>query len=1334
MAACVVGLLALLALTVHSAQRIADKQASVAKLMTLDERIDTFSSASDSLLLLGADPGLWQAYRTEALELQQALERLGETQPDANKAAHRTRVIAEAVESTLIGLDDATATPTRGIEPLDVPVRSRIAMQQIANHGVALDTALDTALSERRQAIQREGRRVGMTLAAAALLLGAACVLAFGLIHRRMALPARALVATLERIRAGETAARATGSGNDELSRVAQTLNTLLDERDTAESQLRDREQRLETALAELKSTRDRLVRAQAVARIGSWEVDLAAEQLEWSDQVFEIFGIDREDFAGTEEAFFEMVHPDDREWLERKRAEWLDRRGDLHVEHRIVRPDGEVRWVRARARVMTGTDGTPTHTTGTVQDITESVRQQAEIRQLQQLVEGGEDLCAIVDDAYRYRWANQAYLDHYGLTREEIQGRTMQEVLGTAYFRDEVKPRVDRCLAGDPQRFETERVFADTGSRKLLARYYPIDLPDAAPRRVAAVITDVTQIREAKAELARQARLLEIAGRAARFGGWSVDLHDDTCTWSDVTAEIHAMPHGYSPSVEEGIGFYAPEYRDRIRERFTACAEQGRPYDEELQIVDAQGRRRWVRAVGEPVRDEHGAIVRVQGAFQDISAGKELEFERQRLESRLAAMLESITDAFFAIDEQWRYTYVNTAAASWTGTPPDEMLGTSLWTQFPELTGTDIEAMLSKVMTERVPCSIETYYAPLKAWFDLRAYPWQEGVAVFFRDITEQRRMVERLKEQETELRKSREALEATLRHQQALINSLPAHIAVLDAYGNVIDVNDQWRHYGERNDNADAEFGVGRNYIAVCEQAVDNCAEEARQVAAGLREVLSGQAERFELEYPCHSPDHQQWFRVVFNRLGAEAGGGHGAVAMHVDVTERKLAELELERIAFEDPLTGLLSRTGFDQRLQALLDEGGWPSTGVVAMLDVVNLRDVNEAHGYAVGDRLLIELAGRLRDRAGSGGLVGRVAGDEFVVYAMPGAASSVEETLASVTNAVDRPFELDGVIVDIDVDAGYTPLNDARRPVENLIREAELALFENRAGPNSRARWVGFTAELNERVHERVQMTSELRHALDADEFELHFQPKVDLGDGRLLAAEALLRWQHPERGLQPPGRFIPVAEQSQLIGPIGNWALRAACRHLRDWQAGGLDVVRVSVNVSLVQFLLGDFPAEVRRALDDFGVSPASLSLEITESVFERHSEQLLAAMRELHDLGVRLSLDDFGTGYSSLLYLQRYPFDEVKIDRAFTAGLLDDRFSRDIVLSVMNVAEAIGAEVVAEGIESPEIAQALLRMGCRIGQGFHYSIPLEAEDFRWLLEKRSTLPLEANA
>jgi diguanylate cyclase (GGDEF)-like protein len=402
----------------------------------------------------------------------------------------------------------------------------------------------------------------------------------------------------------------------------------------------------------------------------------------------------------------------------------------------------------------------------------------------------------------------------------------------------------------------------------------------------------------------------------------------------------------------------------------------------------------------------------------------------------------------------------------------------------------------------------------------------------------------------------------------------------------------------------------------------------------------------------------------------------------------------------------------------------------------MLDVVNHHDINDVHGYEIGDLLLTALSRRLGDLVGETGLAGRSGGDEFVVFYPLPSEESPEAFLTRLEGVVDEPFVLDDgeIAIEIDLLIGFTTVDGRHRASETLIREAELALFEHRRSDSAGRRAIAYTSELDARTRRRIQLTAEMRRALDAEEFELHFQPKVDLADGSLISAEALIRWRHPERGLLSPGLFIPVAEQSQLIGPIGDWALRAACRLLSDWRRSRLDIIRVAVNVSQVQFMLGGFSAKVRSALEEFGVAPEHLSLEITESVFERHSDRLLSEILELKKLGVRLSLDDFGTGYSSLLYLQRYPFDEIKIDRGFVDRILEDDYSRDIVIAVMNLARALDAEVVAEGIESGDVAAALLDLGCSYGQGYYYSMPLESEDFGWLLRRRTRLPVASSS
>ncbi|GHE20354.1 EAL domain-containing protein [Halomonas urumqiensis] len=573
-------------------------------------------------------------------------------------------------------------------------------------------------------------------------------------------------------------------------------------------------------------------------------------------------------------------------------------------------------------------------------------------------------------------------------------------------------------------------------------------------------------------------------------------------------------------------------------------------------------------------------------------------------------------------------------------------------------------------------------------------------------------------------------ETLSGALATRRALIDSLPAHIALLDGDGKILDVNNQWRHFATLNDWKDTSAGIGSNYLTICRNATGDCSEQALETAEELEAVLAGDQDACTIEYPCHSPDQQRWFRMMATRLapGHDTEGFLGAVVMHVDISERKLAEIELTRQAYQDPLTGLANRLGFIGAFTRHLDRHGWHPQAIIALLDIREMRNVNDAHGYDIGDRLLIEMARRLETHFCDNTLIGRISGDQFIVFLPDDATSRPLERLDALADIFQRPVYLKDIVIEISARGSYTLLGEDERGAETLLHEVEIALHEIRQ--RDIKTFYRYNREMDRVAQERLDLTRDLRRALENDQFELHYQPKVDLATGTVKGCEALIRWLHPVRGMLMPGQFISVAEQSQLIGPIGDWVLFQACRHLRQWQDAGLDLVQVSVNVSVDQFRLGDFTHKVRDALETHAIDPAALTLEITESVFSDESELLRRQINDLHALGVRLSLDDFGTGYSSLLYLQQYPFDEIKIDMGFVRRILDDPLNRNIVSMILGISQVLGADTVAEGVENTAVRDALLELGCHIGQGYYYSMPLEVEDFRWLLEKHSRLPL----
>ena len=434
---------------------------------------------------------------------------------------------------------------------------------------------------------------------------------------------------------------------------------------------------------------------------------------------------------------------------------------------------------------------------------------------------------------------------------------------------------------------------------------------------------------------------------------------------------------------------------------------------------------------------------------------------------------------------------------------------------------------------------------------------------------------------------------------------------------------------------------------------------------------------------------------------------------------------AEERVRFLARHDVLTGALNaaslREGLAQACAAAAgaeratDTPAAPTGLAVLCIDLDRFSEVNDAHGRAAGDELLRQVAHRLRDVLRGADLLGRVAGDRFAVLQREVADSTAVKALAQrIVDSLAQPHRLPGLAGEITATAsvGAAIHGVDGDEADALLHAAELALQRAKAGGS--ARWSFYDAALDRLLQERRVLAHDLRDALARDALKLHFQPVFAAGDGqRLIGYEALARWPHPVRGFVPPSEFIPVAEETGQIEALGSWVLRSACREAASWP----QPLAVAVNLSPAQFRQpGAIVAEVRAALAASGLAPARLELEITESLLMSHTEQVLATLRELKALGVRIAMDDFGTGYSSLAYLWRFPFDKLKIDRAFTQGLGADGKVDVIVRSIVTLAHSLAIRVNAEGVETAEQREALLRHGCDELQGFLLGRPQPVE------------------
>ncbi|HEV8407704.1 MAG TPA: EAL domain-containing protein, partial [Sphingomicrobium sp.] len=404
----------------------------------------------------------------------------------------------------------------------------------------------------------------------------------------------------------------------------------------------------------------------------------------------------------------------------------------------------------------------------------------------------------------------------------------------------------------------------------------------------------------------------------------------------------------------------------------------------------------------------------------------------------------------------------------------------------------------------------------------------------------------------------------------------------------------------------------------------------------------------------------------------------------------------EQRITQLAFNDVLTGLPNRTMFHQQLEQLFRSAdGNGNLFALHCLDLDQFKVINDTLGHPAGDALLVEAAQRLRTAA-RGNFVGRLGGDEFVVLQSVGSDRDAIDRLArEILSAIAQPLTIDGNELVPSTSIGIAIASDDGHDGGTLLRNADLALY--RAKEAGRGTYAFFEESLNQRAQERRQLESDLRLALERDEFELHYQPLFDLEQNRICSFEALLRWNHPKRGLIPPADFVPVAEDTGLIVPIGAWVIREACALAAGWPGQ----IRVAVNVSPVQFHRGALHETILRALATTGLAPDRLEIEITESIFLEGSETTLRLLHALRALGVRVALDDFGTGYSSLSYLQSFPFDKLKIDRSFIHNLLTRDGASAIVHAITELANALGIETTAEGVEETAQLMELRAHGC---------------------------------
>jgi diguanylate cyclase (GGDEF)-like protein/PAS domain S-box-containing protein len=572
------------------------------------------------------------------------------------------------------------------------------------------------------------------------------------------------------------------------------------------------------------------------------------------------------------------------------------------------------------------------------------------------------------------------------------------------------------------------------------------------------------------------------------------------------------------------------------------------------------------------------------------------------------------------------------------------------------------------------------------------------------------ERELADSERSREQAVRDSRERL-------AQVIDTVPAMISAADSNGHCVFVN----AYKASFYGLDPGAIVGKNTAEAfgAEQdershTLDRLVFETGNAMPAFEEEIPGKDGGRRVLLTTKSPLRDAAGRVIH------------VLTTSLDITDRKRAESHLLYLAHHDTLTDLPNRAFLHDRMRReIVRARRGDRQFALHLIDLDRFKGVNDALGHHVGDRLLKDVATRLRGAVRDIDTVARLGGDEFAILQTDLARPEDAVDLAQrVIDVLARPFALNGQEVTSTASIGITVHPNDGDDVDELLRNADLAMYQAKAEGRNAYRL--FAADMNTVAREAIVLETDLRHALERQQFVLYYQPQIELKTGRIVGAEALLRWQRPGVGLVKPAEFLPLAEENGLIVPINEWVLREACNRAKAWGDAGLPPLRVAVNLSPVQFRRQDIRQHVTSVLADTGLDPSLLELELTESILMQNTEAAAVKLRELQALGVTFAIDDFGTGYSSLAYVKNFPVDRLKIDQCFLRNLIDDPNDAAIVRTIINLGHSLGLKVVAEGVESAEQLEFLRNEGCDEVQGYYFSEPVNVADFAALIRRHS--------
>lgn len=827
----------------------------------------------------------------------------------------------------------------------------------------------------------------------------------------------------------------------------------------------------------------------------------------------------------------------------------------------------------------------------------------------------------------------------------------------------------------------------------------------------LAGLTRDITDRKWAEEALRKSEVNLAEAQQMARLGSWEWDTKTGEVFWSDEVFRIYGFaPEEFVPTVDKLMEAVHPDDQDLVVKRIQAALRQNEPYDFEHRIVRPNGEVRVVHRQAEVVFDEEGEPLRMVGAVHDITERKRTEEALKESEERYRAVMEQSVEAIWLFDPDTKEVLESNTAfqklLEYTAEDLKEMTNYDFVAHSRE----DIDSAIQRIVGEGKGFFGERKYRrkdgtllDVEVSGSVTSYQSKKVVCAVARDLTKRKEAEEALKESEERFRTAFEDAPIGV----ALVGLDRSHLRVNHAYCKMLGYTE--------------EELLAKPHPEIIHP------DDHEESAERIQGILDQGVEPYALQRRYfHSDGHEVWSLSNISLIRDSEGKPRHFVCLHQDITERKALEERLEHQAFYDALTDLPNRVLVLDRLKhALARTSREDGPVAVLLLDLDNFKVVNDSLGHDAGNALLIDLAVRLEVSVRPGDTVGRIFGDEFaVLLEAPAGIEEARRVVERIEESLQTPFDVEGREVYLSASIGIALSETAEDSAAEVLQHADLAMYEAKA--RGKTQHEVYNSGLNARAVERLDLENALRRAIDREEFEVHYQPTIELSAGTIVGFEALARWRHPERGLVVAGEFIELAEETGMIRPIGRLVVQEACRQAQEWRERYPNkALLMQVNLSANQF--SNQPDMIPAVLEHTGLDPQGLQLEITERAVMDDAEYSIERLRKLKDRGVGLAIDDYGMGYSCLYYLKRMPVDSLKIDRSFVEGLGEDPGDEAIVSGTIGLAHALGLKVVAEGVETEEQLAKLKELGCDLAQGYYLAKPLSSEGAERLLKEGSS-------